>query len=139
MLPWIMLGASILANRSQKKDARKQALEELMIGHARELGADTTPLQAMQAKRSIDRKPTVDPGLLAGAVASTVESESVDERMAKEMAKRGLMRGHEPFDSPEQPGDYEAAQRYGQGLDDEDAWERVRQSMRGVGRYGSVY
>lgn len=113
MLPWILLGASLLQKSQQKKDERKQALEDLMIQHAQSLGADTSPLRAQQTARNIDRQPMVDPGLLASAIGSSVESQSMDERLGNEMAKRGLMRGHEPFDpqSNDPDGDLAAALR----------------------------
>lgn len=117
MLPWIMLGASLLQNQQAKKDQRRQALQDLMISRAQSVGADGAPLRALQTAHNIDRQPMVDPGLLASAVASTVQSDSVEDRIAKEMAKRGLMKGYRPFDeeSNDPEGDLAAAIRYGQG------------------------
>lgn len=117
MLPWIMLGASLLQNAQGKSEARKQAMSDLMIGRAQQLGADTTPLRAQQTARHINSAPMVDPGLLANAIGSTIDSESVDEKLAKEMAKRGLMKGYLPFDdqSKDPEGDLAAALRAGGG------------------------
>lgn len=114
MLPWIMLGASMLQNAQAKKDDRKNAIAELMMQHAQQLGADTTPLRAQQRSNQINSRPMVDPGLLAGAIGSTVESQSVDDKLASEMAKRGLMKGALPFDdeSRDPEGDLAAAVRY---------------------------
>lgn len=145
MLPWIMLGASLLQNSRKKEDMRKQALEELMMNHARSLGADTSPLQAMSQRRAIDDVPMVDPGMLANAIGSTVESQSIDERLSKEMAKRGLMKGYQPFDqeSSDPQGDMAAAVRSQTSEADEIA-ERQRErqgilSGMNYGGYGGYY
>lgn len=98
MLPWIMLGASLLQQQQKKKDMKKQAMEQLMMQRAQDLGANTSPLQAMQTARQIKNTPMVDPGLLASAIGSTVKSQSVDDRLADELAHRGLMKGAQPFD-----------------------------------------
>lgn len=116
MLPWIMLGASLLQNQRGKEDSRRQALQQLMMQHAQSLGADIAPLQAQAQAKAINDRPMVDPGLLASAIGSTVKSESVDDKLSKEMAKRGLMKGYLPFDdeSRDPEGDLAAALRAGQ-------------------------
>jgi hypothetical protein len=146
MLPWIMLGASLLKNAQAKKDEKRQALEDLMIGRAQSLGADTTPLRAYQAKRQIDSQPMVDPGLLASAIGSTVQSESVDDRLAKEMAKRGLMKGYQPFDqeSGDPEGDMAAAVRQGQTniaeiAAREEERRRILAGLNGGGGFGGYF
>jgi hypothetical protein len=97
MLPWIMLGASILANRKAKQQAKQDLISNIKMQHAQDLGANVGPIQAMQQKRAIDNEPLVNPGLLMNAIGSSTGGDTLDDRLAKEMAKRGLMRGYEPF------------------------------------------
>lgn len=97
MLPWIALAAGYLQQRKAKEQARKDLIQNIHMSRAQELGADTSPIRAQQARQAIDDQPDINPGLLMSAIGSTAKTESVDDRLAKEMAKRGLMRGYEPF------------------------------------------
>lgn len=98
MLPWIALAANLYGNMQQKKQDKKNLQVDLLMNRARELGANTSPLEAQRASREIEDRPLISPGALVSAIgASGQREESIDDRLAREMARRGLMRGYEPF------------------------------------------
>lgn len=53
-LPFVMMGANLLANRKNEKAARKQAIAEMLEQRTAELGGPTHGIRAANAQNRID-------------------------------------------------------------------------------------